>query len=741
MRLITKLLILTVGSVMLLGMLMTGMIESLIAEHVSQELDEWGTDVAVNLADTTDVPLLTENTMKTHHLLETATDTFSDVRYAFVTGPDGAVLADTFAGGFPHDLLSVNNLPPGSASSQKSIETEDGTMRDIAVPIQDGRVGVLHVGIGEETLYREITGMRNQMILVVLLISALGALAIIYAGNIFTRPLKSLSSAAQRIGNGELDVHVPVNSGDEIGSLSKTFNDMASELKDKVGVIEKARKEYETLVGNIPDVVYSMSADGSGQPLFISPKWSELTGYDVDYNPQVWFTPLHPDDREAARTRIRQAIAEGKEYSIEFRVIHGKTGDLRYVINHGIPTHDSEGKLICFDGIFSDVTERRLVEKQLLQSQKMESIGQLAGGVAHDLNNFMMAIQGYTELAMGKIPRGSDEYNDLVEARKSMDRATELTRQLLLFGRRTEVELRPTDINSVVSEFTAMLPRLVGENYNLVCELSDRPMVANCDPGLVEQVIMNLVINARDAMPDGGQILLKTSVTSQGDYVCLSVEDNGCGMKESIIQHVFDPFFTTKPVGQGTGLGLSLVYSIVEQLDGRVEVDSTPDHGSRFSIYFPLMNLPEKKQAVKKPSINSEAGHGEKILVIEDEQAVRSLVEKVLSNNGYSVISAASASEARKVFGKEKDAIRLIMSDIVLPDLNGVELVEELTAARDGIAVLLCSGYTADHINRQEMDARGYRFLQKPYDIDTLLKEIEAILVSAVELPDDHPGI
>jgi CheY-like chemotaxis protein len=393
-----------------------------------------------------------------------------------------------------------------------------------------------------------------------------------------------------------------------------------------------------------------------------------------------------------------------------------------------MPTRDANGKLIRFDGIFSDITERRLVEEQLLQSQKMESIGQLAGGVAHDLNNYMMAIQGYTDLTIGRLDKGSEEHQNLAEARRSMERVTELTRQLLLFGRRSEVDLRPTDINSVVSGMTGMLPHLVGERFRLVSELAEEPLVINGDPGLIEQVVMNLVVNARDAMPEGGKITISTTRMEPGDCACVSVEDSGSGMDETIISHIFEPFFTTKPAGKGTGLGLSVIYSIVEQHGGQVEVDSVPGAGSRFNIYLPLLKLADTGLMAERTSTRESQGRGEKILVVEDEDSVRMLVEKVLRDNGYTVVSAATAGDAHVVFSEDDDSIRLIMSDIVLPDFNGVQLAEELTSLRPGVAVLLSSGYAADHINKQGIEAKGFRFLQKPYDLNLLLGEVDEIL-------------
>ncbi|RJQ47635.1 MAG: response regulator [Gaiellales bacterium] len=739
----TKMLLATVSMVMVVGLLMVALVEAITSSYVTRELDEWGASAATNLANNAVEPLLTGNVMEAHHLVENTVRTYDDIAYAFVEDEGGEVVAHSFSGDFPRDLSRINQPGPDEESSVRLLDTEVGLIRDIAVPVQEGRAGFVHVGVSEDFLYQQIADTRNRLILVVLLLSAGGAGMVLLFGHMAMKPLKVLAGKARRVGAGELDVVVPVRTRDEIGVLAQSFNEMAGALKDKIGEISEAREKYKSLVKNVPGVVYTIAAD-SGVPLYVSPKWTELTGYEVDNSPEIWYKPVHPDDREAARREFKEALAGGGEYALEFRIVHRETGEVRYVSNSGTPVTGDDNSLLCYDGIITDITERRSVEQQLLQSQKLESIGQLAGGVAHDLNNYLMAVQGYTELTMIGMDRESEEHRNLAEARKSIGRATELTRKLLLFGRRSEVDLRPTDINAVLSGLSGMLGRLIGERYRLTCDSRGNALIVNGDTGLLEQVIVNLVINARDAMPDGGEIgisasladvdqqLLRTkaagSSTGPGAYACITVTDSGVGIETEELSRIFEPFFTTKPVGQGTGLGLSVIYSIVEQHGGWIGVDSTCGRGTSISVYLPALERPAEAELFREAGGSRGRGRGEQILVVEDEEAVRQLLENVLQSNGYKAVAAAGAHEAHDIFSRNGNGVRLIISDVVLPDGNGVSLVNELVDGRSGIGVVLLSGYTADLVDRKQIEARGFDFLQKPFKLDELLETIDGAL-------------
>lgn len=382
--------------------------------------------------------------------------------------------------------------------------------------------------------------------------------------------------------------------------------------------------------------------------------------------------------------------------------------------------------------LFRDVTAQKRLEDQLRQSQKMEAIGQLAGGVAHDFNNILTVIHGHASLMMatettGHVARSAQQ---IVQA---AERAASLTRQLLAFGRRQVMQSRRLDLNEVVRNMTRMLARLVGEDINLTLSYSKRPACIHADAGMIEQVLLNLVVNSRDAMPRGGVLNVRISsvnvdsaqTTSHADarpgpHICLTTEDTGCGINPEVLPHIFEPFFTTKEVGKGTGLGLATVYGIVKQHHGWIEVDSKPGRGSIFRVYIPscetlsgIEEKPEQGRLVR--------GGSETILVVEDESLVRELVCTLLSAQGYKILEAESGVKALQVWEKSKHDIDLLLTDLVMPDrLNGRELAEKLLAERPDLKVIFTSGYSADVVGSDFVMNQGLTYLQKPYHPDRL---------------------
>jgi two-component system, cell cycle sensor histidine kinase and response regulator CckA len=392
-----------------------------------------------------------------------------------------------------------------------------------------------------------------------------------------------------------------------------------------------------------------------------------------------------------------------------------------------------------FAVIFNDVTDRKQLEEQLRQSQKMEAIGQLAGGVAHDFNNLLQVITGYSEFVLAQLSKVNPMRSNIEEIKNAGEQAASLTRQLLAFSRRQMLQQQIISVNDIVYNMGKMLKRLIGEDIELIVSLSPDIMTVKADQSQIEQVIMNLVINARDAMPDGGELIIKTKnviideaqslvipESQPGEYVYISISDNGIGMGKEIIEHIFEPFFSTKKT-LGTGLGLSVVYGIVKQHEGWINVESEPNRGSIFKIFLPAINARPEAEIEETPPI-IESGNNERILLIEDEPKVLEFISTILEESGYIVLQASNVKEAIEIFEREGGNFDLVFSDVVLPDTSGVQLAEMLHATNPSLRILLSSGYSDQKSQWETIQEKGYHFIQKPYKITDLLKVIKEIM-------------
>lgn len=418
------------------------------------------------------------------------------------------------------------------------------------------------------------------------------------------------------------------------------------------------------------------------------------------------------------------------------------------IINVEITSHE-----LAFDGtdarlvLANDITKRvqaeeelRKSEEQLRQAQKLESIGRLAGGIAHDFNNMLTAINGYSELTLRRLASDDPLRQNIEEIRKAGGRSAELTRQLLAFSRRQMLQPKVVDIDQVVLDTSLMLKRLIGEDVELITLVGKNVARIQADPGQLSQVLMNLVVNARDAMPDGGTITIETRNVNldeqyarqhlsvrPGPYVMLSVSDTGIGMDAETQKQIFEPFFTTKEVGKGTGLGLSTVYGIVKQSNGNVWVYSELGKGTAFKIYLPQFEEPNSVSLEPQPAASFSWG-SETILIVEDEDMVRSLSREVLESCGYTVIVASNGVEALTVCEQHKDQIHLLITDIVMPQMGGRELAEKLSVAYPKVRVLFTSGYTDDAIVRHGIIEDDANFIQKPFNLDDLARKVRELL-------------
>jgi len=430
--------------------------------------------------------------------------------------------------------------------------------------------------------------------------------------------------------------------------------------------------------------------------------------------------------------QLLEAMADNVAVSIERANLHQDLKEAESLLRR----QNAELKQ-ALEALETEMARRQQLEEQLRQSQKMEAIGQLAGDVAHDFGNLLQVIMGYSEPSLTSVFNRDMLCECIEKIRKAGERAATLTRQLLAFSRKQTLQMQVISLNSPVADMGKVLKRFIRENIELVTELSPEIMPVRADPGQIEQVIMNLVINARDAMPEGGRLTIRTEnvvldeeqckslpESRPGRFVCLSVSDTGTGMSKEILQRVFEPFFTTKEPGKGTGLGLSIVYGIVKQHDGWINVYSEPGKGATFKVYIPIVSEKPEEKAEEKIPLEEFSGRGERILVVEDEPAVLEYNAEVLREMGYTVFEAEDAEEAIDIFEKENGNFDLIFADVVLHGKSGLQLADQLLSVKPDLRVLLCSGYTDYKMHWQIVREREFQFLQKPYSLVDLLRSV-----------------
>ncbi|UCF64175.1 MAG: PAS domain S-box protein [bacterium] len=444
-----------------------------------------------------------------------------------------------------------------------------------------------------------------------------------------------------------------------------------------------------------------------------------------------------PSDRDKFLERLK------KEKKLEYCEIELLRSDGKpvFVIANMSGKFDKKGNLVEIKGYLFDNTEQKILEQQLRQAQKMEAIGRLAGGVAHDFNNLLTIITGYSDLLLHRLSKSDTTLKDIRQIKQAGDKASRLTNQLLAFSRRQVLQPKLINLNAVVKDVSKMLHRIIGEDIELYLEMEPKLGTIKADPGQLEQVIMNLAVNARDAMPQGGQITIETTnvtlredifhehvaVQRAGEYVKLSINDTGIGMDEETQAHIFEPFFTTKPYGKGTGLGLSTVYGIIKQSEGYIWVDSKPEKGTNFNIYFPRILKEAKDLPAPEAELTDLAGK-ETILLVEDEDMVRDLAVRILEENGYQVLASSRGEKALELSKNFQQAIDLMITDIVMPGMGGKKLAKKIKKDRPDLKVLFISGYTDEIISQQGVLEEGTHFLQKPFLPQKLLSQIREIL-------------
>ena len=526
---------------------------------------------------------------------------------------------------------------------------------------------------------------------------------------------------------------VNIDGEDLVFSIGRDVTGMVAARRE----LEASEQKYRLLVEDTPDVVWMGTLDG--RFTFVSQRAETVCGYSTAEitagGRAFWLERVHPDDVEEIRAAVGRLEAE-RRLDAEYRW-RRKDGEWIWIRSRAMVATDA-GVAVQVHGTFADVTEYKRLGEQVRQSQKMEAVGQLTSGIAHDFNNLLAIILGNARLLLDELPEDDPRRADATAVIDAGERAAALTRQLLMFGRRQIVRPEPLDLNGAVGGVEKMLRRLLGEDIDLSLGLVDDPGTVMADRGEIEQIILNMAVNARDAMPKGGRLVIETAnveldegyaalhpgVTA-GAYVMLSVTDSGGGMTAETQRHIFEPFFTTKEKGYGTGLGLSTCWAIVTRCRGHIGVYSEVGRGTAFKVYLPRID--EAPAAASTALVADTAGH-ETVLLVEDDEALRRTIHRVLAARGYTVLDAADGQEAVEACERYGEPIHLVLSDMVMPGMNGPDTVACIQQRRPDIAVLFMSGYSDHALLRNAPPGARLNFIQKPFTPEALARKVRDAL-------------
>ena len=521
-----------------------------------------------------------------------------------------------------------------------------------------------------------------------------------------------------------------------VGAIVVNYRDV-TERRQAEEALRDSEIRYRTLVDGVRDIIFALTPEGT--IVSLNPAFETITGWPRgEWLGKAFEQLVHPEDLPLAVELLGRVVRGEPRPASQFRV-GTKGGDYR-VADFAATAQRRDEALVGILGIGRDVTERVQLEQQLRQAQKMEAVGRLAGGVAHDFNNILTAITGFADLLAEDLPASDARRQDALEIRKAAERAAGLTRQLLAFSRQQVLQPQVLDLNALLTELEKLLRRLLGEDIALVTRLEPALGRVKTDPGQLEQVVMNLAVNSRDAMPRGGKLTIETAnvrlddayarehyPARAGPHVMLAVSDTGTGMTAEVQAHLFEPFFTTKEKGKGTGLGLATVYGIVKQSGGFVWVYSELGLGTTFKIYLPRVDEPGGVAAAA--AALAPVGRGtETILLAEDEAPVRAVARQVLERHGYTVLEAPSAEAALDLVGRYSGPIHLLLTDVIMPGLSGRELAIRLAPLRPETRVIYMSGYTDDAITRHGVLEAGLVYIQKPFTPELLARKVREVL-------------
>ena len=635
-------------------------------------------------------------------------------------------------------------------------------------------------------LNREIYQQGHQAIhrmaaIVTLIIIGFGAMLLWLIHHKVIRPLGRLSSELGAVGaNGDLSGRVTASGQDEFSALARKANQTLERLEQSHKALQTSEQLWRGLVETIPDLIFRVSVrvmgsfHGSDEPDELLTEasidtvsrlpWMDetdpvgiisavLRALPSDH-PDEWPPVITFDHKVSGQRHTYEARLAAMDNGQVLGMIRNVTADQRNreALNRAMDELETRVAArtrelqATNDQLRQEIADRQRAEAdkeriqaQLLQSQKLEAIGLLAGGVAHDFNNLLTTIQGYNEMALIDIPADSPVHADLEQVAEACTRAAGLTRQLLLFSRRQPMTVAPIELNAIIEGLVKMLRRLIGEDIAIDVQLDPELWPVEADAGRIEQIITNLVVNARDAMPDGGTLTIRSEnassglpsdmpVPDTGQAVCVAISDTGIGMDDYVQEHCFEPFFTTKEAGKGTGMGLSVVYGILQQHYGSATIESEIGRGTTIRCYLPAIPPSRLTDDVAARPKLTHAARGEHILLVEDDRGVRAFTTRILEASHYRVSAAGTPAEAHALFDDHSQNIDLLITDVVLPGGGGLQLLDEFLQRRPDLSVIVSSGYLDDRSQRDVLTARGLPYLAKPYTVNDLLEAVEAAL-------------
>lgn len=641
----------------------------------------------------------------------------------------------------PFDLASSNEafrsaartISTGQPQVVDTYGTDEMSAYQPLLDLYGEPAAIMRVDLSRKIYQQGQTSIVQFLLLLVATGFVFGAVMLYLLERFVLSRVATLSTDVVKIGtSGDMAARLKTAGSDELAFLGKSINTMLDDLEKGEVERNRERARMAVLLENVPAVLWTTDA----QLVITSAMGAGLTGVGLPSREAPGLPLLDffrtRDPQLPAIAAHRKALG-GEPTSFE------TPWQTRQFEAHVRPLKNAEGRTEGVIGVALDVTDRERLVDQLRQSQKMQAVGELAGGVAHDFNNLLMVVKGHAQILFDRLSEEPSLRHSVEQVEKAADRAASLTRQLLAFSRKQVLQPRVLDMNEVVGGMIKMFSRVIGENIEMTFVPGANLGRVKADPGQIEQVLLNLVVNARDAMPKGGRLTIETSnanldksysakhIVQPGSYVMLTVTDTGCGMDTETQTRIFEPFFTTKGPGKGTGLGLATVYGVVKQSGGYIWVYSEVDKGTTFKIYLP--EVQEKIEPISTETENKGAAAGsETVLFVEDEQSVRELVGDYLRGAGYHVIEAEDGEHALKAAAAHKGPIHILVTDVVMPHMSGSELAAKLAAVRPEIKVLFISGYTDDTVFRHGVLEGGVAYLQKPFNLKSVSQKIRDVL-------------